>query len=87
MNRKTKSGPDEQRYLARGKNNAVIPASFDPSQFSENEGDIPLPFTADEGDDEDQTMERLDAALRATGGEVISEDDPDDDDADDPGQA
>ena len=87
MNRKSKPGPEEQRYLARGKNNSEIHASFDPSHLSENEGDIPSPFTADVADGEDQTIERLDAALRATGGEVISEDDPDDDDADDPGQA
>ena len=55
--------------------------------MSENEGDIPSPFSGDTDSDQDQTMERLDAALRSAGGEVISEDSPDDDDADDPGEA
>lgn len=77
----------EQGYLARGKNTGAPSAGFDLAQMSENEGDIPSPFSGDANSDQDQTMEHLDAALRSAGGEVISEDSPDDDDADDPGQA
>ena len=82
MNRKTTDTAAE--YLARGKNTGVLP---DSTEFTENEGYIPSPFRGDADLSQDQNMERLDEALRSAGGEVISNDDPGDGDADDPGQA
>jgi hypothetical protein len=87
MKSKQTTHQHEQTFLDRGKNSVVIAGSFDPSAHSENEGFIPAPFTGDVNSSSDQTMERLDEALRATRSEVISEDNSEDDDADDPGQA
>jgi len=88
MTKKANHTPEELRYLARGENTGEIPTAYDPTQHSENEGDIPAPFTGgDSNARQDQTMARLDETFQASGAEVIAEDGPEDGGADDPGQA
>jgi hypothetical protein len=66
MTKKANHTPEELRYLARGENTGEIPTAYDPAQHSENEGDIPAPFTGgDSNARQDQTMARLDEAFQA----------------------
>jgi hypothetical protein len=93
MNTKATDISGSPRYLGRGSNIGGIdplqqgPLQQDPSQQPENDATIPYPFGDTDDTSQDQTMERLDEALHSTGAEVIADDDPNDADADDPGQA
>jgi hypothetical protein len=88
MNTRATDISGSTRYLRLGSAiGGIDPLQQDPSQQPENEATIPYPFGDTAVTSQDQTMERLDEALQFAGGEVIADDDPNDADADDPGQA
>ena len=88
MNTKATDISGSTRFLGRGSNiGGIDPLQQDPSPQPENEATIPYPFGDTADTSQDQTMEQLDEALQSAGGEVIADDDPNDADADDPGQA
>jgi hypothetical protein len=88
MNEKASDISGSTRYLSLGSNiGGIDPLQQDLVQQPENGATIPYPFGDTADTSQDQTMERLDEALQSAGGEVIADDDPNDADADDPGQA